>query len=97
MSAREPRNLFYLLLLVFCILFVITALAVTVVPYLEDRAREAGGEVPASPFRNMLRTDGWRLLIFEAVGIVVLAMCAMVLDRLRRYRKERQQADGGEP
>jgi type II secretory pathway component PulF len=97
MAAREPRNFFYPLLLIFGVLFVVTALAVALVPYLEERARDAGAEVPPSPFRDMLRADGWRLLLFEAIAIALLAVCAMCLDRLRRYRRDHQQAGGGKP
>jgi len=97
MSDREPRNPFYPLLLIFCILFVATALAVALVPYLEQRARDAGADVPPSPFRDTLRQDGWRLLIFEAVGIAVFALGAMGLDRLRRRRREHDPTGGGRP
>ncbi len=92
MSSAEPRNPFYALLLVSCLLFVITALAVALVPALEQHARDAGAEVPPSPFRDMLRSDGWRILIFEVAGILLFGACGMGLDRLRRLKKERQQA-----
>ena len=42
MSSREPRNPFYLLLLVVGMVFVLTVLAYALVPVLEQKARDAG-------------------------------------------------------
>ena len=33
----------------------------------------------------------------EAVAIALFALCAMGLDRLRRFRREREQSGGGKP
>jgi hypothetical protein len=85
----EPRNPFYFLLLLVSVLFVATALAYAVVPVLEEKARDAGQEPPPSPFRDALRHDGWRWLLFEVVAMIVLAFLSMGLDRLRRLQKER--------
>jgi len=41
MATTEPRNPFYLLLLLVSVLFVVTALAYGVVPVLEEKAAEA--------------------------------------------------------
>ncbi len=84
----ERRNPFYLLLLLASVLFVITTFAVALVPVLEDSARHAGQDVPPSPFRQALRQDGWRWLLFEAAAIVIFGLASMGLDRLRRLQKE---------
>jgi hypothetical protein len=92
MSPSEPRNPFYLLLLLVSFLLVITALATAVVPTLEKRAAEAGQPAPPSQVRDYLRSDGWRLLLGEAGAIVVLGIASMALDRLRRLQKDRAAA-----
>ena len=86
---REPRNPFYLLLLVISLAFVLTALAYAVVPVLEQKAREAGEEPPPSPFRDSLREDGWKWLLYEVAAMIVAGLLSMGLDRWRRYRHER--------
>jgi hypothetical protein len=92
MPAAEPRNPFYLLLLVASVLFVITALAYGVVPVLEDKAAAAGEPPPPSAFRDALRADGWKWLLIEVAAIVVLALLSMGLDRLRSLQKQRAAA-----
>jgi hypothetical protein len=92
MNDTEPRNPFYLLLLVVSLVFVITALAYAVVPTLEDKAKQAGEIPPPSPFRDQLRHDGWRWLLVEVTAMVVLGLLSMGLDRLRRLQKERAAA-----
>ncbi len=87
-TTSEPRNPFYLFLLIASFLFVITALAVAVVPVMEDKAREAGADVPVSPFRQALRTEGWRWLLYEVAAVVVFGLLSMGLDRLRRLKSE---------
>jgi hypothetical protein len=94
-SESEPRNPFYFLLLVASMVFVITALAVSFVPVLEDKARQAGADVPQDDLRQSLRTDGWRWLLIEMVAVVVFALASMVVDRLRRLQKERAEATIG--
>jgi hypothetical protein len=96
-SAREPRNPFYFLLLLTSLLFVMTALAYAVVPVLEEKARDAGQAPPASPWRDALRKDGWQWLIYEVAAMVVLGLLSMLLDRLRRLQKERAQTTMGPP
>jgi hypothetical protein len=88
-QVSEPRNPFYFLLLLASVVFVATALAYAVVPFLEEKARDAGQEPPPSPFRDALRQDGWRWLLFEVVAMIVLGFLSMGLDRLRRLQKER--------
>lgn len=92
MSQSEPRNPFYLLLLLVSLLFVITALAYAVVPVLEEKATQAGQPPPNSPFRDALRKDGWIWLLAQVGGIVLFSFLSMGLDRLRSLRKERQAA-----
>jgi len=90
MSEREPRNPFYLLLLLASLLFVMTALAVALVPVLEDKAREAGQPAPPSPFRAALRGDqGWHFLLYEVAAMIVFGLLSMGLDRLRSLKKQR--------
>ena len=48
----EPRNPFYLLLLIASCVFIVTALAYAVVPVLEQKARDMGQDPPPSPFRD---------------------------------------------
>ena len=88
----EPRNPFYVLLLVASLLFVVTALAYAVVPTLEDKAARAGQVPPPSPLRDALREDGWRWLLYEVAAMVLFGLLSMGLDRLRRLQKERAAA-----
>ena len=92
MAAKpEPHNPFYLLLLVAGLLFVLTALAYAIVPVLEQKALDAGNPPPPSAFRDALRADGWRWLLYEVVVIVVLSFASMWLDRLRSLQSEKEQ------
>lgn len=83
---REPHNPFYLLLLLASLIFVVTALAYAVVPTLEEKAVEAGQHPPPSPFRDALRSDGWKWLLIQLAFIMVFALASMVLDRHRSLR-----------
>ena len=89
MSSTEPRNPFYILLLLVGLLFIITTLAVAVVPVLEKKAAEAGATPPPSEFRDYLRTDGWELLLWQVGALIVLSILSMGLDRLRRLQIDR--------
>ncbi len=89
MSSAEPRNPLYLLLLLVSLLFVITALGYALVPVLEQKAAEAGNPPPPSAFRDALRSDGWRWLLYEVAAMVVLGLLSMALDRRRTLQKER--------
>ena len=86
----EPRNPFYILLLIVSLVFVLTALAYAVVPVLEQKAREAGEEPPPSPFRASLRESGWKWLLVEVGLMIVAGLLSMGLDRWRRYQQERE-------
>lgn len=87
-APTEPRNPFYLLLLIVGLIFVVTVLAYAVIPVLEDKARDAGTEPPPSPFRQSLREDGWKWVLAEVALLVVLGFASMGLDRYRRWKKE---------
>jgi hypothetical protein len=87
MSPPEPRNPFYLALLLVSLLFVMTALGYAVVPLLEEKALEAGGIVPESAFRTALRNDGWQWLLYELAGMFIFGVLSMVLDRMRSLKK----------
>ena len=85
----EPRNPFYLLLLLAGLLFVLTLLAVVMVPILMDKAQSAGAEVPKEGFHQLIRRDGIWWVLAQVVVLVILAIASMVLDRLRTLQKER--------
>lgn len=89
MPPSEPRNPFYLLLLLASFLFVVTALAYAVVPVLEDNAARAGQPAPPSPFRDALRTDAGWWLLYELAAMTVCGALSMGLDRLRSLQKSR--------
>jgi hypothetical protein len=93
MQSSEPRNPFYLLLLLASLLFAATALGYALIPSLEEKAAEAGQPAPASPFRDALRSDGWRWLLYELAAMLVLAILSMGLDRLRSLKKERTEVN----
>ena len=88
MAAPEPRNPFYLILLIASLAFIATAMAYAVVPVLEQKAREQGQDPPPSPFRDSLRVDGWKWLLVEVAIMIVFGLLSMGLDRWRRYRDE---------
>lgn len=88
MTTREPRNPLYLLLLLASLLFVVTALAYAIVPTLEQKARDAGQPPPPSAFRDALRKDGGRWLLYEVGAVVVLSVASMAVDRLRTLQKQ---------
>jgi hypothetical protein len=88
----EPRNPFYLLLLIVSVLFVATALGYGVVPLLEENAARAGEPPPPSPFREALATHGWEWLFWELGAMTVLAVLSMGLDRLRSLQQQPPQA-----
>ena len=87
----EPRNPLYLLLLGVGVLFVITALAVAVIPVLEQKALEHGTAPPPSAFRDALRRDGWKWLLCEVGALVVLGVASMVLDHRRSLQNDKRE------
>jgi hypothetical protein len=91
MSSSEPRNPLYLLLLLASLLFVLTVLAYAFAPILEEKAADAGQPPPPSEFRDALRADGWRWLLYEVGVMIVLGIASMALDRLRTLQKERAE------
>lgn len=92
MSQPEPRNPFYILLLLTSLLFVMTALGYALVPSLEQKAAEVGQQPPPSAIRDSLRRDGWFWLLIEVGVMIVFGLASMVLDRLRSLQKERAAA-----
>lgn len=89
MSQSEPRNPFYLLLLLAGLLFVVTLLAVIMVPILMEKAEQAGGDVPKEGFHQVIKRDGLWWVVYEVVALLVLSLLSMGLDRLRSLKKER--------
>jgi hypothetical protein len=97
MGAREPRNPFYLLLLIVGMVFVLTVLTYALVPVLEQKALDAGTVPPPSPFRDALRRDGWKWVLGEVALLVVVGLLSMGLDRCRRWQRERDSERDSEP
>ena len=89
----EPRNPFYLLLLIVGVIFIATVLAYAVIPVMEQKAMDAGTMPPPSPFRESLREDGWKWVLAEVALLVALGLASMGLDRWRRWKAERQNLD----
>jgi hypothetical protein len=92
-APTEPRNPFYLLLLLTGLVFIVTVLAYAVIPVLEEKAKDAGTMPPPSPFREALRHDGWKWVLAEVAVLVVLGLASMGLDRWRRYKTESEKPD----
>jgi formate hydrogenlyase subunit 3/multisubunit Na+/H+ antiporter MnhD subunit len=80
----EPRNWFFTLLIPASVLFIITALALAIIPVLEEKAAQAGMEAPPSEFRTALRADGWKWLLVQLAAVVGLSLAAMLWDRIRQ-------------
>ncbi|MCI0742798.1 MAG: hypothetical protein L0Y72_27505 [Gemmataceae bacterium] len=91
-QTSEPRNPFYILLLLASVVFVLTALGYAVVPVLEQKYIDAGETPPPSPFRDSLRAEGWKWLLYEVGAMIVFGLMSMGLDRFRRLQKERAEA-----
>ena len=91
MAEKEPPNPFYFLLLIVSLLFTLTAVAYIAIPILEEKATNAGNPPPPDAFRDALRTDGWKWLLWLVLGVIVFGLMSMGLDRLRRLQKERTQ------
>ena len=89
-APSEPRNPFYLLLLIVGLVFIVTVLAYAVIPVIEQKAMDAGQMPPESPFRDGLRNDGWKWVLGEVALLVILGLASMGLDRYRRWKNENQ-------
>src|SRR5262245_40691989 len=96
-NRSEPHNPLYLLLLLASLLFVLTALAYALVPTLEEKAAEQGAEPPPSPFRDALRTDGWKWLLVEVALMILLGLASMWVDRQRLRRLQNAPREGTMP
>jgi hypothetical protein len=90
--SSEPRNPFYLLLLLASLVFVLTALACVFVPLQEEKARQAGKVLSPSWFHDAFREDGIKWLLYEVAVMIVVGLASMGLDRWRRYQKEQTEA-----
>lgn len=93
MPPKEPRNPFYLLLLIVGLVFIVTVLAYAVIPVIEQKAMDAGQMPPPSPFRDALRNDGWKWVLGEVVLLVILGLASMGLDRWRRWQAEKNNSE----
>ncbi len=91
-TSSEPRNPFYILLLVASFAFAVTAVAYAVVPVIEEKAREAGNPPPPSVWRKELRENGWKYLLYQLAAMIVFGFLSMGLDRYRRLQNERASA-----
>jgi hypothetical protein len=89
---RPPRNPLYLLLLLVGVVFAVTAAAYALIPVLEQKAIDAGNPPPPSPWRDALRTDGWRWLLYEVTVLIVVAVASMAWDHLRTLKKPPPEA-----
>ncbi len=89
MSQTEPRNPFYILLLISSLVFVATALAYGVVPILVENGRQTGQAPVPLPFSDALRANGWKWLLGELGAMILFAVLSMGLDRLRSLKKQR--------
>src|ERR1051325_9519359 len=87
-APSEPRNPFYLMLLIVGLIFVVTVLAYAVVPMIEQGAMDKGTRPPPSPFRESLNKDGWKWVLVEVAALVILGLLSMGLDRYRRWQRE---------
>ena len=88
----SERNPLYLLLLLAGLVFVLTALAVALVPELEQKAIDAGNPPPPSEFRDALRVQGWKWLVYEVVVVIALAIASMAWDSRRSLQNAPGQA-----
>ena len=88
----EPRNPLYLLLLLAGFVFVLTALAVALVPEIEQKAIDAGNPPPPSELRDALRVSGWKWLVYEVVVVIALAIASMAWDSRRSLQNASGQA-----
>ena len=92
MSAPEPRNPLYLLLLIAGLVFVVTLLACVGIPILEQKAIDGGEPPPPSAFRDALRSNGWMWVLVELAILIALAVASMVVDWQRSLQKQREQS-----
>ena len=88
----SERNPLYLLLLLAGLVFVLTALAVALVPELEQKAIDAGNPPPPSEFRDALRVQGWKWLVYEVAVVIALAIASMAWDSRRTLQNAPGQA-----
>lgn len=85
------RNPLHALLLAVGVVFVMTALAYAFIPALEQKALERGQPPPPSPFRDALRADGWKWLLYQVAALIVLGVASMVYDHRRSLQKDKAE------
>lgn len=76
----QRRNWFFTLLIPVSIVFAVTAIALAVIPVIEERAAQAGNPPPHSAMRDALRRNGWIWLLIEAGVVTALSLAAMMWD-----------------
>src|SRR5215212_9386784 len=91
-APSEPRNPFYMLMLIVGLIFIMTIFAYLLVPWMEQKALDAGTRPPPreeSWPRTLLHDHGVMLVLGEVALLVILGFASMGLDRYRRYQQER--------
>lgn len=73
---REPRNPFFDLLIPVSVIFVMTVLAYSLLPW--------------HTLPSWFQENGWKFLLGEVGLIIVLGLASMVLDRVRTLRRARE-------
>jgi hypothetical protein len=96
MSTAEPRNPFYLLLLLASLIFVMTAFAYGLVPVLRD-ASPAENHAKQAPLAKAINAHAWKWLLYELGAMTILGLLSMGLDRYRSLKKEREMATIHQP
>ncbi len=82
-----------MLLLISSLVFVLTILAVLVLPFLDADYVASGHPSTLPPaFKQALNEHGWQWLLCEVAAIIVFGILSMVLDRIRSLKKERAAA-----
>jgi hypothetical protein len=93
MSEKPRRNWFFTLLIPASAAFAITAVALAVIPVIEERAAQAGRPAPTTGLRAALRQDGWLWLLVETGVVIVLSMAAMTWDWLKQDKETGRHGD----
>lgn len=86
-SSAPRRNWFFTLLIPASIAFAVTAVALAVIPVIEERAAQTGSPPPESALRDALRRNGWLWLLVETGVVIALSLAAMTWDWLQREQQ----------
>jgi len=84
MADSPRRNWFFTLLIPASGAFAVTAIALAIIPVLEDRAALAGDTTPTTGLRASLRENGWYWLLIETGVVIALSIAAMTWDWLQK-------------